>query len=153
MKKIIFTFGFFFVLFLNINAQNDSIPHNTIEQQQKAIQVATEWISMFYEAENTDALMNISKLPFAINNEKISNSNKEIEAMYASIIEDKSQLKKPKLKAEIYKEEHKLIEGFSFVNFLLVFLTITEKKDERPESLLVFVEIDGENYKVIGFQD
>ena len=59
MKKIIFTFGFFFVLFLNINAQNDSIPHNTIEQQQKAIQVATEWISMFYEAENTDALMNI----------------------------------------------------------------------------------------------
>ncbi len=151
MKKIIFALGFFFALLLNVNAQNDAIP-DSIEQQKKAIQVATEWISMFYEVENTDSLMNISKIPFTVDNKEILHSNEELEAMYTSIIEDKSQLKTPKIKAEIYNEEHPFIEEFSSANFLLVMTFITEK-EERTHQVLIFVEIDGDNYNVIGFQD
>ena len=96
--------------------------------------------------------MKISKVPFVAENTKILHSNEELEAIYTNMIEQKSTLEIPEIKAEIYNKKYTLIEEYPTTNFLPVILAITEK-ESRTGHLLVFVEIDRGNYSVIGFDD
>ena len=65
MKKLLLSVIILFTLALSASAQNETIPH-TVEQQKAAKKLAANWFSMFYQVNDTDSLMKISKIPFLI---------------------------------------------------------------------------------------
>ena len=152
MKKSILSLILLFTLVYTVNAQDDYIPH-TLEQQKAAKKLAADWMSMFYQVKDADSIMKISKIPFLLDGKEIINSNEKLIDVYNAAIEDKGSLESPEIKAEIFdRTKYKAKVEFSMINSLLVYLAITEK-NERTQHLLVFIEVDENDLKIIGFQD
>ena len=151
MKKLILTFTFLCALILNVSAQNNSIPQ-TLEQQKIAKKVATEWISMFYQAKGIDSIMKISKTPFALDNKKILNTNEELKDFFTSIIEFKKNQKTLEIKSEIYDYKYEIIDELIPINVLHIMVDVTEDDKDIIDHIIVSVEISGDYFKVISLR-
>ncbi|WP_159023121.1 hypothetical protein [Formosa sp. L2A11] len=155
MKNSFFIFTFLIASTFNLSAQNDSIPQ-TLAQQKAAKNIAIECIKLFYKADNTDALLNISKIPFALSNEQILNSEAELKTFYKKIINGKSEITASKISSEVYSSRYEIIDKCIPLNVLIITVTLEETdldNETFSRSLGVSVELSGNNVKIIGLTD
>ncbi|WP_299781205.1 hypothetical protein [uncultured Formosa sp.] len=155
MKKPFLIFTFLIASTFNLSAQNNSIPQ-TIAQQKAAKNIAMEWIKLFYEVDNTDALLNISKIPFAVSNEQILNSESELKTLYKKIINGKSEITASKISSEVYSSRYEIIDKCIPINVLIIMVTLVETDSDNEtfsRSIGVSVELSGNNVKIIGLTD
>lgn len=151
MNKIILLSILLTTFFSNLNAQSDSITQ-TINQQEIALNIAQKWVTLLTEGENTDSLMVLSKVPFALDRKIILNSEDELKAFYNKIIEKKGKRVMPKISSEVFHSKYEIIEKCIPINVLIIKITLLDG-DLKDEAILVSVEISGDNMKIVGFSD
>ena len=151
MNKTILTSILLITFICNLSAQNDSIPQ-TIEQQKRAKNIAEKWTTLLTKGENIDSLINISKIPFALDRKRILNSKDELKVFYNKVIENKGRRIMPKISSEVFYSKYEIIENCIPINVLVIKITFLEE-NLKSEGVFVSVEISGNDVKIIGFSD
>ena len=151
MNKLISISIFLLVFTYNASAQNDSIPQS-IEQQNEAINLATNWGDLMTEGTAIDSLVSISGLPFALDRSEILNSNEELKSFYVKVANNISEGAPLKSIAKIYDSKYEIIEDVIPINVLIVQLTMLEG-NLKDDAVYITVNISGNDMKIIGFSD
>lgn len=150
MKKLILLIHIFLLPALIFAQYNEEYTLSN-EQEKRVIEVAGIWIEEIFKAEDVDKVMQVSDIPFTIDDEKIVNSKAELRMLYLGVFEEKGKRSIPKFEKEILEHVCKIESTCNPLNFANVRVFVRE--GEHKGEAIVCVAIKDDEYKVVGFSD
>lgn len=122
------------------------------DEKQEAVTVAENWFKALVLAQSVDSVLNLSDIPFAVDDKMVINSEKELEELFVGIFTDKGARKIPQFTANFERQVSKIIEDCIPVDVVIVKISLLSGRFQGDAVLISLSRRDNQ-FKVVGFRD
>ena len=149
MKRIsLWMLGAFLILQTQTFGQNSP----TSDLGKEAVQLASYWFESISKAESIEKIMDISNVPFALDDKKLLNTYKELWDIYEEVFSSKGPREIPKYKASIYKTYNEIYENLIPLQYYIIQIDIKEGS-YTDDVVMITVAVQNKELKVVGMTD